>query len=42
LHAGKHDSHRQAAAEADSGDEKRVENAGEQIRLAEIMDEQFH
>ena len=39
LHAGEHDSHRQAAAEANGGDEKCVENAGEQIGLAEVVEE---
>ena len=42
LHSGEHDPHRQAAAEAKSRDEKRVEDAGEQIGLAEIMEEKFH
>ena len=42
LHSGEHDPHHQAAAEAKSGDEKRVDDAGQQIGLAEIMEEKFH
>jgi hypothetical protein len=33
LHAGEHDRHHKAAAKAESGDEKRVEDAGKEIGL---------